>query len=200
MEVVFQWIDRLTQNLIWQAVLTRFQWVDWGVFVLLAFGLIYGIKKGLMSEIGSILELSVVIYLVLEHYAAVGFLLKKYVAKNAGIDTLVLPGFILLALAAAFAAGVVRYCMEKMIHTTTAKPLHILGGGLLGLVYAFILASFMAQAVLLTPFVKVKRAFEPEASLTGVYVARVAPQIHHTIQVTLSALKAKTEKRAVAPA
>ena len=55
MSAFFEWIHGFFQNLFLKGFWARFQWPDWAWLAVLAFGLVYGIRRGFVAVFGELL-------------------------------------------------------------------------------------------------------------------------------------------------
>ena len=173
----FQWFDRLTQNAALKSFMSTFYWIDYVAFLFAVAGLIYGMKAGMMAELGEILQLSIVIFLTLAYFRKVVFFLANYFPSLPHVS--VAPvSFILTAVAVWFVASFIFGLLKKVMHANVSAPVRILGGALLGIFHLLLILSFMCQALLLMPTKHTKKMFEQGTSYTGYYLSNMAPQIY----------------------
>ncbi|HXV28101.1 MAG TPA: CvpA family protein [bacterium] len=180
MEWISQWFDKITESVVWKTVLSRAQWIDWLVLILLIIGLFKGAKKGFMSMLGGILQLIAVIALTLEFYPKASSFLLTYLdfLPHAWIQVI---GF---AIAGAILWWMVAFVCEflgKIITAQTSEQLKVFGGAIGGVAYTFFLLSFLSQGVLLSPLDSIKKVYDKNASYAGYQLAHLAPKIHQLV-------------------
>lgn len=187
MEQFFNWIDHVSQGIISKQLLMSFKWIDWLAIGFMFFGVLGGMKKGLMRQAGLIAETCVVIYIVFQYYGTIASVMSEYVPKAVGIylETVIyLLALILIYFIMLFVDGL----LKKGIQTTLVGPVRVLGGAILGLFHSLMVLSLLCQAILLLPIRSVIKNFEPGHSYFGPTVAKLAPTIEEGMQRAIDGL------------
>lgn len=181
---LFNFIDQAAQNFVIRMILDHAQWVDWFALLFLVLGILYGIQQGMMSEIAEILQIMVVIFLTFLFYEQIQKLLLP-VFEKVSLPQKFHEGmaYILTGMTIWIIAGLIYKFLRKRFHTQAAKPLHYIGGAVLGAFHLIIIFSFLCQSVMLLPYRKAQIAFAKDTSFTGAYVIALAPRINEMFQV-----------------
>lgn len=188
----FSFMDQVAQNFVVRMILDHAQWVDWFALLFLVLGVLYGIQQGLMSEIAEILQIMVVIFLTFLSYKKLQkFLTPVFEELRFSVRFYEGISYILAGMVIWIAAGLLFKVLSKNFHTKAAKPLHYLGGAVLGAFHLIIIFSFICQAIMLLPYRKAQTAFAKEASFTGAYVIDLAPRINQMFSVPFELMKPK---------
>ncbi len=177
MDWLFGWIDKILQSYIWTSFLSRFEWVDWFTVAFILVGLIYGAKQGLFRTLAEILELIIVILAVWAFYPQLAVQLGKlmHTRPTPWIKT---AGFFMTAAVCFLAVRFVDSKISKLFHTKLAAPIKILGGALLGMVYAALFWSLLSQGLTLPQIPAINKVYEQGNSLTGKKIKDLAPKIY----------------------
>lgn len=173
----FKLFDKLTQSVVWDTLLSHFQWVDWFAGIFLIIGILYGLKNGLIAEIGEILELTIVIFIVHDQYGQLVHLMTKYMDY---IPAVYRPptAFVVTAAPVFSLVHFIFTQLKKLIHADVIKPLKYIGGVLLGAVHLLLFYSFLVQAILLIPSHDLKKSLDKGNSYTGEYIAKLSPAVY----------------------
>lgn len=185
----FSLFDRIAQSVIWQSVLSHFQWIDWFALVLFVVGVIYGLKSGLLSELAELLGAVIVIYVAHEFDDRLTGLVLRFVQVPQ--ETIAPMSFILVAVSAWFGLVFIAKYFKKFFHAKTAAPLSILGGGLMGGLHVIVLLSIVCHAIILLPLPSLHKTFEPGNSYSGDFLAQLTPRIHRVINRSIQSLRGK---------
>ena len=177
---LFNLFDRIAENVFWKTVVHNFHWVDWLVVIFAIVGILYGLRKGLMSELGGILEICIVIALTHEYYVNLQFYFRRLFSKLPE-EPLPAVSFILAGSGIWFVVGFVASRLRKVVHTQMAPLLRLSGGAVLGVIHMLLICSFISQVILLMPIPSLKKSYEPGSSTFGAGIARMAPAVHHLI-------------------
>ena len=184
---MFDWIsngfDRIVQSVVWQSLISRFQWLDWLVIVFLAVGFIYGVRKGTKGVFSDILRLVIVVTLTFEMDDKVLYFLRPYI-RFFPAHTHVLVSFIITA----FVFWLIIYFFAVQLRKSKSKSSttsQMLGGAVLGMIYLFLNLSFLSQVFILGPWESVKKTYEPKESYTGYMLSRATPKIHEFITLPI---------------
>jgi len=187
---IFGWLDRFAQTFIWKSVLSHFQWIDWMALALVMIGVLYGLKSGMLAELGEILGAVIVIYLAHEYdQTLAGFIMN--LANQAPEGPTLAISFILVASGSWFLLAFIANRFKKLFHAKTAVPVSVVGGAFLGGVHILILLALVCQGILLLSITPLTKAFQPGSSYSGEFFAHLTPRIHETIQGAIAAVKAK---------
>ncbi len=193
MDWISQWFERITQAVAWKSILSHAQWIDWLVLIALVIGLIHGIRKGFMLVLGDTLQLIAVIILTLEFDAKVTTFLSTYAVflPQAWIE---LAGFLIAAVFFWWGVDFISQFLAKIITAQTSSQLKVIGGAMSGVVYAFLLLSFLSAGLLLSPLELMKPVYENNASYTGYKLAQTAPKIHQLVTHPIQASGLSSKK------
>ncbi|MBI3307303.1 MAG: CvpA family protein [Candidatus Omnitrophica bacterium] len=189
-DFLFRWFDHLTRSVVWQSFASHFQWVDWVTAVFVLIGLVMGFKNGMMEELGGIVEVAIVNFLVFEYAEFIEKLIRSHAAvipANAAKGV----SFMVLAPLAWFVISWISSLFKNLFHADVAPPLRHLGGMAFGVVRLLIFLSFFSQFLLLLPYEQVKRSYAKGQSYSGEYVAQLAPKLHEVMANPLHTLLGK---------
>lgn len=175
-----EWWNDFTQRIITGAFLNSAAWVDGFALLFIFLGIIYGTQNGLLSEIAEILQIMIVIFIVFQFYGGVELFIRNHL-KFIPRDSAAAAGYVTMLIAVWLAAAFIYKFLKRLFHTQLARPLHVIGGALLGGVHLLIIFSFLVQTVNLMPISDPKKALQKGGSISGHYVAAIAPAIHTMI-------------------
>lgn len=183
MEGVLRWIDRFIQQLAWESLAGRVQWVDWVLVIAIVGGMVYGSRRGLMRELVEILELNGISFVTLEYYPVVAKIFQNVLpASLSGLAYV--TGFVLTAGAVWLTLGFVDSYLRKFFRSQLPPRLRRWGGSFLGMIHFVFVWSFISQAVLLTPIAVFQEPYSAKKSYSGEFLARLMPKIHQIISVS----------------
>ncbi|HTL47273.1 MAG TPA: CvpA family protein [Verrucomicrobiae bacterium] len=190
LESVFQFFDKITQNVALKVVLDHVQWVDWFAALFIILGIIYGLQNGFIAEIAEIAQIMIVIFVVLGHYDKLADFVLHH--SQGVFPPEYVPGvcFIVAILMVWVPLAFLYKYLSKFFHTQMPAPVKLAGGALLGGVHLLMIFSLFCQAILLLPFPHLKKPLTPAGtSYSGKYVAELAPKIHDMIYKPVEAMK-----------
>ncbi len=175
-----QWWDRIIQSMVWQSLFGSFQWLDWVCLVFLLFSIFYGIRKGLWKVFSDVVRVLLVIVLTLELDGRLQEYLKGFLDFFSP-GMLALITFLLCAVAFWFLVSLIIRWFRKLFAAGASTPVHVIGGMLFGLIYGFLVLSFLCQGLLISPWGKNFKVFSDGGSVTGPMLAKTAPSIHERV-------------------
>lgn len=181
---VGNFVDRILENLYLTQFFTGYQWMDWVIGFTVFMGVISGIRRGLMRELGVILELVFVTYLTLEYYKSLQDLVETYLRflpESWGVPI----SYLLWGLIVWSAFFLIDRLLAKRIHAKASPLLQVLGGIFLGPLRLLLIFSLTVQWILLMPFDIIHPAFQEGNSRMGYFTARLAPRIHSILEQPL---------------
>lgn len=175
MERFFNWIHSILENMVWQSMLARIEWVDWFTLMFALFGILIGLKKGFFRMVVVCLEFFIILYFVFDFSSS---LVQFIYGKIHGLPQVwaQVTGFIITAAPIAILVCVIDGKLSKWFHTDIPKGLRAVGGFGFGLILGFFFWSFISQPLILGLPAPIKRAYDPGASYTGEFMANLAPQ------------------------
>ena len=177
MEWFFGWWDKLVQSVFWQSLTSNFQWVDWFTLIFLLAGIVYGLKNGVMAEIGEIIEIMIVIFVVHTYFERVSTVLLNYAPPF--LKEYYKPAsYIILGVFTWVIIGTMVRILKKLVHTQTAPLLRYAGGMVLGGLHLLIIWSFISQAILLFNLPTANKVYHEGGSYSGYFISQIAPDIY----------------------
>jgi|GEM_PF-1399362 len=176
-ESFFQWFDVAVQKLMTGMFLDSIAWVDWLAFLFLFLGILYGVQNGFLAEIAEILQIMVVIFIVIHCYPYVELFMHNHL-RQLPKDSRAAIAYVLTAATIWGLAALIFKYARNFFHTDLTKPLRLIGGGFLGGIHLIIIFSFLLQAVTLMPLSQPKKALQEGGSISGYYIASLAPAVH----------------------
>ncbi len=189
MEWLFEIIDKLVQSAIWKTVLSQFEWVDWFTLALVIVGILYGAKRGLIREIVEILEMLLLLFIV---YTFKEFLSGYLFTKVGLTKQLSEPvAFLALTLPVWWVIHWIDHQFSKSFHTKLTGTIRVPGGMILGFAHILILWSFMSQIIIGIPIKSVQKVYQGKNSMTGPFVAQLAPTVYVAMTQPASLFKEK---------
>lgn len=105
-------------------------------------------------------------------------------------------GFMIMGGASWFLTGYLIRAVRKMFTTKTSTAVRFFGGSLFGIIYMFLILTFISQIVLEAPLYRVRKYYEPEKTYSGHFLASAAPSIHSVITEPVKYLTDKVKQKA----
>ncbi len=180
MEWLSRFIEGILQSHLWHFVSTQFCWVDWLTLGFALVGLIFGARQGLLRTLVQTAELMAIAYVTFFFHHSLAGQLRDYLPF---ISPKFLPitGFVMIALPSAILVLLIDAQGVKWFHTTSAPPIKILGGAVIGIFYGLFLWSFFSQPLILTPFRPLQKSYEEGISISGSFIKELAPRIYQKV-------------------
>ncbi len=181
MEQLFDKIELWSHGVLPRGYLMSLQCIDWVVIVFVGWGVIYGMKRGLMREIVLCLETAAIAYVLFEYFGpmADGLQTEFPVFSKVYADMiayiLILVGLVIVM---KFLDAVI---FSRCLQTSLPAPLRILGGAFFGAVHFAILLSLLCQACLLVPVASLQNVFREGNSHYGSRISKIAPDVYEGV-------------------
>ena len=176
MEKLHQLFLKLMDEMFWRALLSHIQWVDWITFGFLLAGFVFGMRKGFLREVAELLEVGIILTVTFIFQPMVLSFMTVYMPSFSQ-KTMAPAAFILTALCVWFVTSVIDKYFQQWIHGKLTGFLKTAGGGIVGVVHAFLIWSFISQAVVLMPLRAARQFYESGKSITGEAVKNFAPAV-----------------------
>jgi len=159
-------------------VIKQFNWVDVLVIIIMIRICYVAVKSGLAVEIFKALGTICAIYLSLHYYTALSDFCKDRIAPGnvMPLEFLDFIFFVLLVIAGYLAFVVLRQVFSRFIKTDAVPQLMVLGGLILGICRAFLLASLIAFMLVISTISYFKASVEK--SYLGGTVFKIAPKVY----------------------
>lgn len=173
-------LNKIMDGIMWRALLSRLDWVDWFTAGFIILGLAYGSRKGLMRELVEVLELALIIFLSFTYREVFVSFLKSILPSftNRMLEPLVL--IMTLLIFWVLIAFIDRY-LQKTIHAKTSSGLKGIGGAFVGAFHFLLIWSLISQIIIATPYFNLSQQYDKGNSVTGEKVRDFAPAVHIVI-------------------
>lgn len=179
---VSDWFHHLTQGMAWKSVLSHFQWVDWAAAVFVIVGLVKGIRNGLIGELGGILEISLISFVVFEYEEGLRRFIQGHV-RAIPAETAGAVSFFILAMGAWLVVSWISKILKNLFHAEAVPSLRMIGGALFGVIRFVILFSFFSQFLLAFPYEKIKQSYDKGQSYSGETISKLAPKLYEMMSL-----------------
>lgn len=186
MEAVTLWFHKFLNHPRWQAMMSRWGFLDAFVLIFLLLGILYGIKKGLLRICVEILQLIFIFWLVYGNYKTVSHLVKHNLPLFPWNSADALSYFFLLAAVWA-AVLMIDGSLQKWVRADTWAPLRAAGGAVFGLLHIGLVLSMLVNGLMLLPIKPLREFFGYGDSNAAPFVLRLAPEIYEYILRILEA-------------
>jgi uncharacterized membrane protein required for colicin V production len=180
----------------------QINWVDIFVVIFLIRGTYIGSTKGLTAELFKSLGLILVLVISFSLHMPLAQFLSSHLFFSLKIAMPV--AFSLLAIAVFFVYRIIIGVCLRLMNIEFAEGLDKFGGIILGFLRGTVLASFIIFSLNLFPSAYVTRSIDKN-SLSGKYLAKLAPVIYHFVTRTaakenqISPFKRRDSKNEVFP-
>ena len=188
MESFLVWCRGFASALNLRESLGGFHLFDWFFLLFLFFGIIYGARKGFLRTTVELLEFVFILLFVLSNYEWLGFELQRWFSKLLPALAAVPIAYFLIFAVVWTAVMVVDLTFHKWIQAKTVAPLRVLGGGILGVVFFFLIFSMVCKGLSLLPVPAVSRLFDSENTRFGTLASVAAPELDHFLMRKLGIL------------
>ena len=182
MEWLSQVIESIVRSQVWRFVATHFFWLDWITVALVLWGLVQGLKNGLVRMLVKSLELLLIAWVTLFYREPATSLLRSFLSF---LPSVALPaaGFVIVALPLTAVIFLIDSRAVQLFHTNIPAPVRGIGGAAAGVFYGLFLWSFLSQAVLITPVRSVQKDYDNGISVSGRFIKDLAPGICRKIRI-----------------
>ena len=192
METLQQWWGQIQQSSIWQSVFGKLLWIDWLTFFLIIIVLMAGTKKGLVHMFSKLLQIIAVSTLTLQFYEIIRMRFDSFLVVFP-IDSRLMVTYAVLGFLFWFIIHFVAVQFGRIFAVQVAPALNIIGGSIFGCLYMIFLLSFLSQAIVLSPWGKLRVAYDEGESYTGPVLAKLAPQTHDVMMRPIRYVKQKIQ-------
>ena len=157
-------------------LVTKIGWVDVVAFILVLWGLIVGVKRGLEVELPTFLEVAVATVITLHYYQLVGALLQenlavpRYPADLLSFFGIALSSIIVVKLFVKILGAVVTFKFMSGVSR--------IGGAILGMLRLILGFSLLSCFLLMIPLDFFTNSFSAERSLLGPFFAQTSEKFH----------------------
>lgn len=180
MDTFLRWIDRLIQQIAWESLSGRVQWVDWVLVFMVIGGVAYGGRRGLMREIVEILELFLMIFATFGSYPLITRVLQN-VMRGGFSGYTETTAFTLTAMAFWVTTAFIDGYLKKFFRSQLPARIRNAGGSLLGILHFILLWSFISQVFLSVPVPFFQEPYTSQKSISGRRMAQLAPKIYEAM-------------------
>ena len=177
MEVIISWVKELIQTTKLKLFFAQFDLLDVYVLLFILMGFVYGMKKGFLRMIIELLEMLILMCFVIGNYQSFTQILRGVIMKLPEAVALPISYFFILSVIWA-SILILDSIARKWIHAETIVPLRVIGGGGLGMLYFFLIFSFLSKGLSLLPIQSVEKLYSLDQSSMGPYLVNLPGKIH----------------------
>ena len=174
-------------------ILTRINWVDILVVILMVRISYVAFRDGLSHEIFPLFGSIFVLIFSLYYYPKLGFFLSQGV-MNIPVEAANCISFIILVVALAFIVKFIKTILDKIVKVEWHPLIEKMGGLIAGIAKAYIITALILMILALIPLSYLQWSIR-EKSVTGRYVLMAGPEIFAKVSGFLPVVKVgeKTE-------
>ena len=176
-------------------ILSRINWVDIFVLILMVRMSYVAFMDGLSHEIFPLAGSIVVFVLSLHYYKALGDMISQGMG-NVGPEITYFLGFVILIVVSGFVVKFLKIIIDKIVKVQWHPVIEKFGGLFAGIVKAYIITAIVLTMMMLMPLSYLQWSIR-DKSLTGKYVLMAGPQIYSSFRIFLSDSSAVPKKAPV---
>jgi len=165
-------------------ILSRINWVDVFVVILMARMSYVAFMDGLSHEIFPLIGSIVVFVLSLHYYKSLGDMISQGMG-NIPSEITNLLGFVILVVISGFVVKFLKIIIDKIVKVQWHPVIEKFGGLFAGIVKAYIITAIVLTMMALIPLSYLQWSIK-DRSLTGKYVLMAGPEIYSKSRVLLS--------------
>jgi len=161
-------------------LLSRFNWVDVIVIIIMLRVTYVAFEDGLSHEIFPLVGIVGTLIVCLRYYNPFGVFISRNI-PGMPKDASLAASFILLVVVVGFAIKLIRRLVDAVIKVTWHPFIEKFGGAIVGFLRAACIASTILIVIALLPFSYLQRSIK-ERSVTGAYFLSIGPAIYGFVE------------------
>ncbi len=165
-------------------ILSRINWVDVLVVILIVRISYVAFMDGLSHEILPFLGVLAVFVLSLHYYTSLGYVISQNLG-NMPADISNCLGFIILVVVLGFIVKLLKVILDKIVKVQWHPVIEKFGGLFAGIAKAYLITAMVLTIMNLMPLSYLKWSIK-DRSLTGKYVLMAGPEVYSKFKVFLS--------------
>jgi len=169
-------------------ILTRVNWVDVLVLIIVLRTTYVSFKDGLTHELFPLLGSIFMVVASLGYYARLGYFLNQNMISMP-IELANFITFVALVVVSGIIFKLLKFAVDYIIRFQWNPALERAGGGVCGVLRAFIAASLVLMILSMMPLPYLQRSIR-ENSLTGKYILAIGPYVYQKVSTLIPGLVA----------
>jgi uncharacterized membrane protein required for colicin V production len=178
-------------------LITKINWVDILVAILMLRISYVAFRDGLSHEIFPFIGSILIMVLAMHYYTVLGSSASRKM-MNMPIELANFLSFLVLVVALGFLVRLLRVALDKIVKVQWHPIMEKFGGLAVGIMKAYVITSIILTALSLMPLSYLVWSIK-DKSLTGKYILMAAPQMHDRIGRFLPAIKSDEINKPAAP-
>ena len=160
-------------------IITRINWVDVLVAIIMIRMSYVAFREGLSHEIFPFFGSVMVMVFAMHYYTVFGFFLSRSM-MNMPVELTNFISFLVIVLASGFTVKLLRVVLDKIVKVQWHPMIEKFGGLAVGMVKAYVITSIVLMVLALMPLSYLQWSIK-DKSLTGKYFLRTGPEIYSRI-------------------
>lgn len=161
-----------------QELLSKINWVDIFIAILLIRGTYIGAKTGFIWGFFKLFGISVVSILAIQNYSFLAEYISYYTPLS--LKTAEFLSFLFITVVGLLIFMLLRVILQRILKIEFAKLIEKPGGIIIGFIYSCVFVSIILVNLTLTPISYIGRSIT-ERSIAGEPFLKVVPQIYNTV-------------------
>ena len=168
-------------------LITKINWVDVLVAILILRISYVAFRDGLSHEIFPFIGSILIMVLAMQYYTVLGSSISRNM-MNMPIELANFLSFLILVIALGFLVRLLRVALDKIVKVQWHPIMEKFGGLAVGIVKAYVVTGIVLMTISLMPLSYLQWSIK-DKSLTGKYILRAGPQIYDRVGRFLPAIK-----------
>ncbi len=178
-------------------LITRINWVDVLVAILMLRISYVAFKDGLSHEIFPVLGSILIMVLAMHYYTVLGGYMSRNV-MNMPVELANFLSFLILVVVLGFLIRLLRVILDKMVKVQWHPVLEKFGGLVVGIMKAYVVTGIVLMALSLMPLSYLQWSIK-DRSITGKHILRAGPKIHDRVGRFLPMIKFSEKNKPTVP-
>ena len=168
-------------------LITKINWVDVLVAILMLRISYVAFRDGLSHEIFSVLGSILIMVLAMHYYAVLGSFMSRNM-MNMPIELANFLSFLMLVMALGFLVRLLRVLLDKIVKVQWHPIMEKFGGLAVGIIKAYVITCIVLTTLSLMPLSYLVWSIK-DRSLTGKYILKAGPEIYDRVGSFLPVIK-----------
>ena len=168
-------------------LITKVNWVDILVAILMLRISYVAFRDGLSHEIFPFIGSILIMVLAMHYYTALGAFISRKM-MNMPIELANFLSFLLLVVAQGFLVRLLKVALDKIVKVQWHPIMEKFGGLAVGIMKAYVVTGIVLTTLSLMPLSYLRWSIK-DKSLTGKYILRAGPEIYDRVGRFLPAIK-----------
>jgi membrane protein required for colicin V production len=168
-------------------LITKINWVDILVAILMLRISYVAFRDGLSHEIFPFIGSILIMVLAMRYYAVLGGSISRNM-MNMPIELANFLSFLVLVTVLGFLVRLLRLLLDKIVKVQWHPVMEKFGGLVVGMMKAYVITGIVLMTLSLMPLSYLSWSIK-DRSLTGKYILRAGPQIYNRVGIFLPAMK-----------